>query len=74
MRIETRPARRCSRNVRRHCTELGTTSRTKILARAFKFYGTEDDDASVHLATPRVEALAREIVRGHGVPMLLIRN
>jgi hypothetical protein len=55
------------------CAELGTASRTKMLARAFKFYSTgEDDDASVHLAVPRVEALAREIVRGHGVPMLTV--
>jgi hypothetical protein len=26
----------------------------------------------VHLAVPRVEALAREIVRGHGVPVLTV--
>lgn len=54
------------------CPELGTASRTKMLARAFQFYGTGEDDASVHLAVPRVEALAREIVRGHGVPMLTV--
>ncbi|GAA1890397.1 hypothetical protein [Streptantibioticus ferralitis] len=55
------------------CAELGTVSRTKMLARAFKFYSTgEDDDASVHLAVPRVEALAREIMRGRGVPMLTV--
>jgi hypothetical protein len=55
------------------CAELGTASRTKMLARAFMFYSTgEDDDASVHLAVPRVEALAREIVRGHGVPVLTV--
>jgi hypothetical protein len=53
--------------------ELGTASRTKMLARAFTFYSTgDDDDASVHLAVPRVEALAREIVRSHGVPMLTV--
>lgn len=55
------------------CAELGTASRTKMLARAFHFYSTgEDDDASVHLAVPRVEALAREIVRDAGVPMLTV--
>jgi hypothetical protein len=55
------------------CAELGTVSRTKMLARAFTFYSTgEDDDASVHLAVPRVEALAREIVRGYGVPVLTV--
>jgi hypothetical protein len=55
------------------CAELGTASRTKMLARAFMFFSTgEDDDASVHLAVPRVEAVAREIVRRHGVPMLTV--
>lgn len=52
------------------CAEPGTASRTKMLARAFQFYGTGEDDASVHLAVPRVEALVREIVRGCGVPVV----
>lgn len=55
------------------CPALVTASRTRMLARAFAFYGTgEDDDASVHLAVPRVESLAREILRGHGVPVLTV--
>ncbi|MFD0635500.1 hypothetical protein ACFQ9X_32070 [Catenulispora yoronensis] len=55
------------------CPELVTASRTKMLARAFAFYGIgENDDVSVHLAVPRVEALVREILRGHGVPMLTV--
>src|SRR5262249_8789238 len=55
------------------CAELGTAARTKMLARAFKFYTPrEDGDAPVHLAVPRVEALSREIVRGRGVPMLTV--
>lgn len=55
------------------CPELGSASRTRMLARAFEFYATgEDDDACVHLAVPRVESLVREILRGRGVPVLTV--
>ncbi len=55
------------------CPELGTASRTMMLARAFAFYGTgTDDDASVRMAIPRVESLVKEILRSHGVPVLTV--
>jgi len=49
---------------------LGTESRTRMLVRAFMHYWAGEDDAAIHLALPRVEALLREIERDRGVAIV----
>jgi len=49
---------------------FGSESRTRMLVHAFLHYWAGQDDAAVHLALPRVEALLREIERDRGVSVV----
>ena len=51
---------------------IGSASKTGMLVHAFQFYWAGLDDAAIHLALPRLEALLREIERGRGVSVLAI--
>jgi hypothetical protein len=54
-----------------HAT-LGSESKVRMLVHAFMYYFIGHDDAAVHMALPRVEALLREIERGRNVPVLAV--
>ena len=54
------------------CKALGSESRTRMLAHAFTHFWAGEEDAAIHLALPRVEALLRQIERDRGVPVVSV--
>lgn len=53
---------------------LVSPSKVEMLIHAFQYFWAGQDDAAIHLALPRVEALLREIERDHGVPVLAVAH
>lgn len=51
---------------------LGSPSKTLMLVHAFQQFWSGHDDASVHLALPRVESLLRETERSRGIPIVSV--
>ena len=54
------------------CKALGSESRTRMLVHAFTHFWAGEEDAAIHLALPRVEALLRQIERDRGVPVVSV--
>jgi hypothetical protein len=51
---------------------IGSVSKTGMLVHAFRHFWAGQDDAAVHLALPRVEALLCEIERSRNVPVVSV--